>query len=238
MEKIFESAPRRSIIFNLLYKLAGIFFGVISVAFATASIWGGITGKFSLFEGPLLNIILANWEYRNLIKFLVDTFVCIAFLWCSILFFFTLVIPIFSNRIKQYDLMSDGIDIVKKNNIRISILFSDIKSIKYYFRKKDSLLKWLYKEADRYTAMEDYKEISFLNAQYRLPSSYGVGMSSNERILVTRVSGFKYLAILLPWRFTLDKYRNISLFPSETKEFFDQLYVAYEKWKKSNLEER
>lgn len=235
MEKIFESAPRRNFIVNLLYKLAGILFGIIAVAFATISIFWGITGKLSLFEGSIFNIYLADWEYKNIIRLFVDTFGCIVLLWCSILYLFTLVIPIFFHRIKLYDLMSDRIDIVKTNNKRISILFSDIKSIKFYFRKRDSLLKWLYKEADQYKAMEDYDEIFFLKAQYRLPSSYGVGMSSNERILITRISGFKYLAILLPWLFTLDKYRHISLFPSETKEFFDHLYIAYDKWKKLNV---
>ena len=125
------------------------------------------------------------------------------------------------HRIKLFELMSDRLEIVKVNNIKFPILFSDIKSMKFFGREKGSLVKQLSKEADAMKWQE-------------FPYYVGIEGASGK-ILISRKSGVNRLRYLLPWLNTLEKSRHYSLCPSEPKEFFDQLCVAYEKWRRTNV---
>jgi hypothetical protein len=147
--------------------------------------------------------------------------------------------------------MSDRIEIVKRNNKRYSIPFSDINSIRILYSETKETNKFLstksskilYKEVNQNDIMQDYHKFSewkssligmsmFLSIPYQI----GVPLRVEDRgIFITRKSGVGLLKLLLPWLQTLEKSRSYFLFPSEPKEFSEQLYVAYEKWKRLNI---
>jgi hypothetical protein len=68
-----------------------------------------------------------------------------------------------------------------------------------------------------------------------IPYEIGFSGRANCMIFITRKSGVGWLKLLLPWLHTLEKSRSYILRPSEPKEFSEQLYVAYEKWKRLNI---
>jgi len=68
-----------------------------------------------------------------------------------------------------------------------------------------------------------------------MPYSIGIRGMNKEAVYIVRKSGFNLLKILIPWLHTLSKSKNYVLHPSEPREFFDQLSVAYEKWKRLNV---
>jgi hypothetical protein len=144
-------------------------------------------------------------------------------------------------KIKLFDLISDRLEIVKSDNKRFSILFSNIKTIIFYGKEKGSLIKYLYKETEQNKSMVDddkpsvfarFKAYRFIKM---MPYSIGTRGNKKEAVYIVRKSGFNLLKILIPWLNTLAKSKNYVLHPSEPREFFDQLSVAYEKWKRANI---
>jgi class 3 adenylate cyclase len=227
IEKIFESTPQRGLILKLITKLAGTLW-ILLVC-------------FFLFDWIVFlpKIVYYNYRYRLpiwlYIPFLIWT---IFLLWLFLMIIYVYIIPTIFQRIKLFDLVSDKIEVLKGNNKRFSILFSDIKSIGFCSRKKGSLLKYIYREVDQYNAMKEYDEILIFNLWWKelndFKRPYPIGIGTKGQIIISRKSGFGKLRLLLPWLHTLEKCQHYSIQPSEPKEFFEQLLVAYEKWKRAN----
>ena len=89
--------------------------------------------------------------------------------------------------------------------------------------------------------MDEYKTLSYFARfkVFRLSLAFnysiGVGGKSTERVCISRKSGYKWMKYLMPWLHTLEKSRDFILHMQETREFSDQLFVAYEKWKRVNM---
>jgi hypothetical protein len=84
--------------------------------------------------------------------------------------------------------------------------------------------------------MDDYNEISereYLKSKIPL-APYPIGVVKKAEILINRKSGVT-LAKILPWLHTLEKSQSYIFAPSDPEEFFEQLNVAYEKWKRLNI---
>jgi class 3 adenylate cyclase len=239
IEKIYESKPRRSLIAKILLGVAifiyfFVYFGAL-IACISIGNYSPSTYLSSVFEEG--GFVSTNWDIMSL---LIDIFIIIFISWCyQIIPFFLL--SIMFQKIKLFDLMSDRLEIVKGDNKRFSLLFSDIRSIIFYGKKKGSLIKYLYKEADQYKSIardDRYSILTQLKAFrfiHMMPYSIGIRGMNKEAVYIVRKSGFNLLKILIPWLHTLSKSKNYVLHPSEPREFFDQLSVAYEKWKRSNI---
>jgi hypothetical protein len=151
--------------------------------------------------------------------------------------------------IKLFDLMDDRIEVVKRNNDKILIPFSDIEVIRFIaaVKPKSLIAKILnitnvqYKEFNQNSTMKEYQKLTDFqslkkNTQY-MP--YEIGWTDRWtdkgiQIYIFRKSGIGWLKLLLPWKHNLEKSRSYVLRPSDPWEFSEQLYIAYEKWKRSN----
>jgi class 3 adenylate cyclase len=220
--KIYESAPQRNLFNKLFFLFNGIIYALIF---------------FFMVYAPVRYFKHYGMSYSPELIFSLS--VNIVVLWVFLAILFWAVIPTL-NQIKLFELMTDRLEIVKRNNKRFSIPFSDITSIRFVYKTKERSLKYFYKEADPYNTMEEYKEILGYELMWKDRSRmvYQIGIEKIERkkgvIYISRKSGLNLLGLFLPWLHTLEKSQHYFLSVSEPKEFFDQLFVAYEKWKRAN----
>ena len=227
IEKIYESKPQKNLFWRFLAKLAGTLLVIIMAAIFIPIAYGGIRFFIQIINDT--SYLAENWG-----KILAYLILSIIYLWILI---FTIFETISKFRpIKLFDLMSDRLEIVKGDNERFSIPFADIRSMEFYGRGKGFVIpKFLYKKVDEGTPLKDYKEFSTfwpnLTDLLLLAWAYDIGIGRIRQIHIIRKSGFKWLKHLKPWLHTLQKSQSYILYPSAPKEFFDQLCVAYEKWR-------
>ncbi|MBI3112676.1 MAG: protein kinase [Ignavibacteriales bacterium] len=70
---------------------------------------------------------------------------------------------------------------------------------------------------------------------FRLPP-YSFGFSSRRgEVRIERSTGWNRLRIVFPWFHSPSKSRFISLTPSDPREFFEQLEIAFAKWKRQKV---
>jgi class 3 adenylate cyclase len=231
IEKIYESAPQRGLGYKILFGFCALFYfgSLLFLIYGAALSLARISSAFRKWATDPAN--WANWQI-----IIVSIYILILFfvLWWSLSFLYIILTIIFQ-RIKFFELMSDGLEIVKGDNTRFSIPFSHIESIGIVIPKKSKLF---YKEVDQYNAMDDYKKISIFKFIYKdlITTNIGLGtVFTKGLVTINCKSGFKWLRFFLPWLFNLGKSKYYSLHPSDPEEFFDQLYTAYEKWKRLNI---
>ena len=244
MEKIYESKPQKNYVIEITLAvfLALVFFNFVSNSDV-------FTGMISNIITGLFNNLPQNWglwdRLELIILFLNGIFLFFILLWLPIWFIFY-VVPIF-RKIKLIDLMNDRIEITNRKNKRFSILFSDIRlfslsdSLKFEIgipRKKaiKSFKYILCDNTDKYDAKvicdaDSYMKINFQTLKGGVPYLLGSG---TKVIYIMRKSGFGWLKLLFPWLNTIEKSKSYQLSTSNPEEFFDQLYIAYEKWKRIN----
>ncbi|MFC1839219.1 adenylate/guanylate cyclase domain-containing protein [Thermodesulfobacteriota bacterium] len=240
IEKIYESTPSKGIILNIFFKTYGIFFVVIPCVFISLFLaLFNLSGVATLSRGVSSVLMFfgfdwADWTNWDVLSLLIDYSWQIFLVWLPVWIFFWIIIPAFQ-RIKLFDLMMDRLVIIKGNKKEISIPFSDIKTIEY---DGGLLRKNGYRGINPYHSMKDFKRMSILQwFKNKLRMPYQVGfIAMKGRIYICRKRGFKLFSILLPWRHSIEKSQAYCLCPSEPKEFFEQLYIAYEKWKRSSVE--
>jgi hypothetical protein len=220
MEKLYESKPQGSLRMTILLLAS---FGFLIVLF-TQEIFlamDSMDWKVIVFEFLIFDIMI---------------------LWGLLILLFYFVIPLL-NPVKIFDLMSDRIEILLGKNKIFAIPFSDIEFIRFVIPQKGLFTKILYKEVDQFNAMNEYKEISFgeywqlfRNKQKGVGFDIGLPIQKGKLIIGRKAPGISWFYFLLPWKRSLifERGRYGNLFPSEPEEFFDQLSVAYEKWKRAN----
>ena len=132
----------------------------------------------------------------------------------------------------------------KNNNEKYIIPFSEIKLIHIFKKSEGSTLNYKYKEVDQYHSMKDYIEVPGYKLWLKNLSKvfYSIGserIEDKERgiIHISRKSGRNWLSVILPWFHSLERSNNLFLSVSNPEEFFDQLSVAYEKWKRMSAKE-
>jgi class 3 adenylate cyclase len=224
IEKIYESTQQkksRLTIINQFLSIGGFLF--IGLLFK------------EIFVNEIGHFGLLTWDTGDLFYYFSLIVLFILFLWLILFLFFT-TIPQF-RRIKLFELMNDRLEIIKTNNEKYSIPFSDIKWVGISISTKDA--KYLFKRVDQDSVMEDYEKISFLKlwdlSLKENKLAYQIGVGSKGSIFISCKSEGSLLAMIFPWLHTLERSSYYNFFPSEPEEFFDQLSVAYEKWKKLNV---
>ncbi|MFC1839338.1 adenylate/guanylate cyclase domain-containing protein [Thermodesulfobacteriota bacterium] len=227
MEKVYESTPEKSFVFKILKYFTGFLFFFLFVFL----LW--------TFIGLTINIFRSGFPSMDEFNFITKMFLSsspVFSLWYLTFIFFIILIPLF-RRIRFFDVTDDSMEIVKGKNKRFSIPFSEIESIIHFKKKKGSIHKYLYKMIDRYNVIKDYQEVSSFRLSKMTFGPYDIGIGSGKKgqIYITRKSGtITWVKFLLPWMHTLEKSKRYSLGTSEPEEFYDQLSVAYEKWKRTN----
>jgi hypothetical protein len=211
MEKIYESAPERHVRIEIGFRVV---FGLLIIG---------------IIHEIIFDIIHSDW--LGMMVGVILPFGCL-------LIMIVVIIPILQ-RIKLFELMGDRIEIVKKNNERFLIPFTDIEEILGSIPKNKKGWAWkiFYRHIDRNSAMKDCEEVSLkeLIKKFGMPLTYPVGLDVKGGVTIKLNSGYNYLKLLLPWLNTIEKSKFICFSPSDPEEFFDQLAVAFEKWKRTNV---
>jgi hypothetical protein len=158
--------------------------------------------------------------------------------WVSILLLFYGVLPAIRSQPKMIELLEDRIAIRFKSCKVFSLHFSEIESIRLFDRtqKKERALK--YRLLDPFHRIADYSKFGFVMWLSEVvlgilpPFFFGFGSKRGE-VLIRRKKGWNRLRLFFPWLNTSKRSRAISLTPSDPREYFQQLEVAYEKWKRA-----
>ncbi len=233
MEKICESAPEKNISMIIMLSILCItVFSVFSFIFVR---W---------FYSMIISISEAKYT-ESLMPLGVQISLYIFFLlvvWVLLAALFWLILPVFK-RIKLFELMSDRLEIKKPNNEKYIIPFSEIELITIFKKPKGSILNLKYKEVDQYRSMKDYIDVPGYKIWFKNVSkvyySIGVESGANKKrgiIHISRKSGRNWLSLIFPWFYSLERSNHLLLALPDPEEFFDQLSVAYEKWKRANAE--
>ena len=228
IRKLFESSGERRIGWTIL---AGLTAAVSAILVAVSVLptlvtWGllffGLTHIYFLFD--FATIAMLVW-------------VVFGMPWVSAALFFFGVLPAIRRRPKIIELLEDRIAIHVKVGKEFTLHFSEIRSIRFYDYKLKSQRTVKQRVLDPFYRIADYSNfglrIWFKDVVLGVlpPFSFGFGSKKGE-IIVDRQKGWKNLRFLLPWLKTYRKSRSISLTPSDPSEYFQQLQVAYAKWKR------
>ena len=139
-------------------------------------------------------------------------------------------------RAKAFTLFDDRVESILSSGASFAIPFSDVAFFHFFERKRGGMRSlWSYFKGnwnrDIYLSMH----ASLKLIAHRLnPTSFGFGAQNGE-IHVRKQTGLAFISIktfIRPWKFRLSAQRDLSLTPTEPREFYDQLLTAYEKWRR------
>ncbi|MFC1840241.1 adenylate/guanylate cyclase domain-containing protein [Thermodesulfobacteriota bacterium] len=236
IEKIYETVPVKNKYRKFFIGLFGVFY-VLFFGFGMVSLIN-IMIRITLFPVEYgIDELTSFWGLFSYSFWLAMT---LSVIWIFFSCLFWGVIPLL-NKIKLFELMSDRLEIIKSNNEKYIISFSEIKLIKIFKRPKRSILKTKYKEIGHQHTMKNYKLISRFKLWWKDLSKmfYQIGLEYvNDKkgiIHISRKSGRNWLNFIFPWLHSLERSNHLFLSVPEPEEFFDQLFVAFEKWKKSGV---
>jgi class 3 adenylate cyclase len=174
--------------------------------------------------------------YSLVAKWLIIAGATILYEWYGLFFIFLLVIPNLRKKPKIFDLMDDQIRVRFKNGSLFVIPFADIKRFRFYDPVVSKKRPLVFRIFD-FRYLEDDLSVTFfqlLKRKLKRGFPYSFGFSSKKGgIYVERIGGVSFLLqSVLPWLNVPAKAKLIALTPTNPGEFFDQLKIAYEKWKR------
>jgi len=232
MEKLYETAPQKNIYLKIIVSIVVI--AMLSAGFMA------MPEIYDLFKG--ISKVKQNTGYLWPLGVQISLYIFfLLVIWAFLAALFWLILPVFK-RIKLFELMSDRMEIIKTNNKKYIIPFSEIKLIQIFKKSEGSILNLKYKEVDQYHSMKDYTDIRRYKLWLKNVSKvfYSIGSERFEDknrgiIHISRKSGRNWLSVFFPWFHSLERSNHLLLSVPEPEEFFEQLYIAYEKWKLTNV---
>jgi hypothetical protein len=179
--------------------------------------------------------VAAKFWLPGFVAFLAALYIVYA--WTSLFFIFWFIVPFFRKKPKIFDLTEDKIRVIFKDASIFVIPFADINRFRFFDPIAKRKRPLVFKIFDA-LYLEDDLSVSFfqlLKRNRKRGNPYPFGFSSKEGgLYVERVTGVAHLRIVLPWLNVPAKAKLIALTPTNPREFFDQLKIAYEKWKRRN----
>ncbi len=139
-----------------------------------------------------------------------------------------------------FELFEDRIELMFDNGISYAIPFGEIFLVHYFLRplKASGVTLWRWLSANMKGANSDYGVSIVSNmvsaAETISPYSFGFGSKKGE-IHIRKKTGASFVSKesqMRPWKVGYVHERDIAITPAEPKEFYDQLAVALEKWKR------
>ena len=233
IQKLFQSKGEHRIGWTILSGLTAALslLSVLLSILPTLVVWGGLwfmlTHVYFIFDLPTAAMIF---------------YVVFVIPWASAGMFFHGFVPALRGRPQMIELLEDRVTLRFKRGKVYTLQFSEIESIRFfdYEQKRQRALK--HKLLDPFYRVVDYSRFGirvwFKDVVLGIlpPFFFGAGSKKGE-IIVERKKGWKNMRLLTPWLNTPKKSRELSLTPSDPKEYFDQLKVAYAKWKKVQSKE-
>ena len=158
-------------------------------------------------------------------------------LWYAMSLWYLGVVPFLRGRPRLYDLREDQVRVHFPDGHRLSILFSEIASIRYADPGAERERPLLRKLADPFARVPAGTPLTFRRWVDEVflnpfpPYAFGLGGREGE-IRVRLLEGVRLLRVFLPWMNTPVRSMDIGLHPVAPREFFEQLEVAFAKWRR------
>lgn len=158
-------------------------------------------------------------------------------LWYTLSLWYLGVVPFLRGRPRLYDLREDQVRVLFPDGSRLSILFSEIDRIDFADPAAARMRTFFRKLADpfcRVPAGEPLDPRTWVREVLFNPfPAYSFGLGGREgEIRVRLKEGVRLLRVLVPWFNTAVRSMDIGLHPFAAREFFDQMDVAFAKWKR------
>ncbi len=163
-------------------------------------------------------------------------------LWYAVSLWYLGVVPFLRGRPKLYDLMEDQVRALFRDGTNLSIHFSEIDGLRFFDPGVNKARPFKYKIIDPLSRIENYENMTFgkwIKEVFNIlpPYSFGFGSKQGE-IHIRLKEGFRAMRVVIPWFNTPVRSKDMSLLPFAPKEFFDQLQVALEKWKRTTSQKK
>ena len=227
ISKLFESKSERRLGWTIAAGLTAVVAAILVVltVLPTLMVWG------------MLFFVMTHVYFSiDLLTIVVIIYVLLVMPWVSAVLFFYGVLPAIRKRPKMIELLEDHIMIRFKSNKVFNIYFSEIESIRFFDKTQKSKRALKYRLLDPFHRIADYSKFGiamWFNEVFLgilPPFFFGFGSKKGE-ILIQRKKGWNKLRLLMPWLNTSKRSRTLSLTPSDPREYFQQLELAYTKWK-------
>jgi len=162
-------------------------------------------------------------------------------IWYAITLWFLGVVPFLRGRPKLYDLLENQVRIIFQDGSSLVIEFQQIGAVRFLdARIKRSRTAWR-KFLDPTCRVATNKKLTLSiwlrEVVFNILPAYSFGINSKDgEIMIRRKKGYRMLRILFPWLHSPRRSKDISLFPYDTWEFFEQFRVAFYSWKRQEDE--
>ena len=227
--KIHESQAERRINWNIVAVSATIVIFLPFMLFLTYYMFFSVqTFIAGVVKGELFGIGLVT-------RALFTVGINVEFCWVTLFIVFQFIVPIFRRKPKIFDLLEDQIRVIFQDAVVFVIPFAEISRFRFYDPELARKRPLRFKMFDLSYLEDDLAVNSFQQIMNKLKrgNPYWFGFSSKEGgITIERLGGVGLLRVFLPWLNVPSKAKVIALTPANPREFFDQLKIAYEKWKR------
>jgi hypothetical protein len=222
IQKIYESKSRKR---SLGGTLRAITPPLIAMLIPILPIYGYI-----LLIGKNSHIDLS----RSIETVIIASILC---LWYAVTLWFLGVVPFLRGKPKLYDLMENQLRIIFDDGSFHIINFQSIYSVRFIDREIMKSRSFLRKLIDPFCRVATTRKLSlsgwfkdvFLN--FLPPYSFGINSREGE-INIQKKKGFRFLRFIFPWLNSPARCKDISLFPYDAWEFFEQSRIAFYGWKR------
>jgi class 3 adenylate cyclase len=162
-------------------------------------------------------------------------------IWYAITLWFLGVVPFLRGRPKLYDLLENQVRIIFEDGSSQDIEFQDIQAVRYLdvkIKKDRPLFRKIFDPFCRVATNKKLNLIIWLkDIVFNILPAYSFGINSNEgEIQLRRKKGSRTLRVFFPWLHSPRRSKDISLFPYDTWEFFEQFRIAFYSWKRQQEE--
>jgi hypothetical protein len=161
--------------------------------------------------------------------------------WYAITLWFLGVVPFLRGKPKLYDLLENQVRIIFEDSSSLEIEFYDIQAVRYLDAKIKKDRPVLRKIFDPFCRVATNKKLNLIiwmrDVVFNVLPAYSFGINTKEgEIQLRRKKGSRILRIFFPWLHSPRRSKDISLFPYDTWEFFEQFRIAFYSWKRQQDE--
>jgi hypothetical protein len=161
-------------------------------------------------------------------------------LWYAVTLWFLGVVPFLRGKPKLFDLMENQLRIIFDDGSFHVISFEIIHSVRFIdpeIRKSRTLFRKLIDPFCRVATTRKLSPTSwFKDVFLNFLPPYSFGISSREgEINIQKKKGSRFLRFIFPWLNSPRRCKDISLFPYDAWEFFEQSRIAFYSWKRQEI---
>lgn len=158
-------------------------------------------------------------------------------LWYAITLWFLGVVPFLRGKPKLYDLLENQLRIIFEDGSSHIIHFNMIQSVRFVdseIRKSRSFGRKL---IDPFCRVATTRKLTFFSwlrdVFFNFLPPYSFGLNSREgEIHIQKKKGYRFLRFIFPWLNSPKRCKDISLYPYDAWEFFEQSRIAFYSWER------